>query len=66
MLLGITKDADIEESFLTKSFIHSNTDYQKDYRVRVEPKDPALETVLLLAKNLFELREYKKASHILK
>lgn len=53
MLLGITKDADIEESFLTKSFIHSNTDYQKDYRVRVEPKEPALETVLLLAKNLF-------------
>jgi hypothetical protein len=53
LLLGITKDADIEESFLTKSFIHSNTDYQKDYRVRVEPKEPALETVLLLAKNLF-------------
>lgn len=29
-------------------------------------REPALETALLLAKNMLELREYKKCSHMLK
>lgn len=66
LLLGVTTQADIDESFLTKSFIHSNTDYQKEYHVRVQDRETEIESVLLLAKNLFELREYKKCSHILK
>lgn len=64
--MGMTTENDIKESFLTKSFILSNTDYQKEYQLKQEQRDPELETVLLLAKNLFELREYKKCSHILK
>lgn len=34
--------------------------------MRAEDREPDIESVLLLAKNLFELREYKKCSHILK
>ena len=64
--MGITTDADIQDSFLIKSFIHSNTDSQKAYLLGLPPREPALETVLLLAKNFFELREYKKCSHLLK
>ena len=54
--MGITTQNDIQESFLIKSFIHSNTDPNREYAVNIEPPEPALETVLLLAKNLFELR----------
>lgn len=64
--MGITTQSDIEESFLIKSFIHSNTDLQKECSVRVDNPEPELETTLLLAKNLFELREYKKCSSMLK
>lgn len=64
--MGITTDDDIQQSFLIKSFIHSNTDPGKQYQVRAEASEPQLEDVLLLAKNLFELREYKKCSNMLK
>jgi hypothetical protein len=40
--MGITTDADIQDSFLIKSFIHSNTDPQREYRPIIGVREPAL------------------------
>jgi hypothetical protein len=38
LLLGVTTDTDIQESFLIKSFIHSNTDGHKEYNIYFEER----------------------------
>lgn len=64
----MTTQADIEQSFLIRSFIHNNTDSQREMMMPEVRgyNPPEIESVLLLIKNLFELREYKKCSHLLK
>ena len=62
----MTTPTDIQESFLINSFIHSNTEEGRVHQVEVGERDRQMDTVLMLAKNLFELREYKKCCHMLK
>jgi anaphase-promoting complex subunit 8 len=71
LLMGITTQSEIEASFLIRSFIHNNTNTEQQTTFQCEanpmtesPADVAM--VLLLIKNLFELREHKKCVHILK
>lgn len=56
--MGITTEAEIQESYLVRCFIHNNTDVNKDYWLQKAnfESHPQTENVLLLAKNLFELR----------
>lgn len=66
--MGITTEGEIEESYLVRCFIHNNTDVKKESWVDKGKFDshPHTENVLLLARNLFELREYKKCHQVLK
>ena len=66
LLLGVTKQTDFEENFLLRNFNSNNTDptYQFD-RIYMEKYDKSTD-VLMLARNLFDLREFKKAAHMLK
>ena len=40
--MGITTQSDIQESFLIKSFIHSNTDANREYTVNIDPPEKDL------------------------
>ena len=51
--MGMTTPADIQESFLINSFIHSNTEEGKVYEVETGNRDRSLDTILILSKNLF-------------
>lgn len=66
LLLGITKQSDIDSSFLLKGFIANNSDqnYQFD-KIFIEKYDKTSD-VLLVARGLFDLREYKKCAYLLK
>lgn len=59
--MGITTQSEIDLSFLIRSFIHNNTstEQQNPFKCEANPlpvNPPEVETVLLLIKNLFELR----------
>lgn len=64
----MTTQSEIEASFLIRSFIHNNTSSEQTQpRAPEAQRNPAeVETALLLVKNLFELREFKKCIHLLK
>ena len=65
LLLGVTNESGIENSFLLKNFISNNTDnnYRFD-KIYVEEYNTSSDT-LMVARNLFDLREFKKCSHML-
>lgn len=61
----------MQSSFLIRSFINNNTNHDQKNSFKCEANAQAqnpsqIQTVLLLIKNLFELRQYKKCVHILK
>ena len=64
--MGVTTPSDIEQSFLIQTFMNSNTDHNLRPVLNLNEKDPEIESGLILIKNLFELREYKKCAFILK
>ncbi|KAL4478389.1 hypothetical protein ABPG74_006624 [Tetrahymena malaccensis] len=66
LLLGVTKQSEIQDSVLLNNFILSNIDNNYKFtKVYQEPSDETFEA-LLVARNLFDLREFKKCAHILK
>lgn len=64
--MGITPEEDLETSFLLKSFISNNTD--PHYKFNEEPIaiPDSLADTLMVARTLFDLREYKKCAQLLK
>jgi anaphase-promoting complex subunit 8 len=66
LLLGITPEVELETSFLLKSFISNNTDPIYKFVPDVRETSDALNDVLIVARSLFDLREYKKCAQLLK
>ena len=66
LLLGITKQSEIDSSYLLKNFISNNIDINYQYdKIFIEKYDKTSD-VLLVARGLFDLREYKKCAYLLK
>lgn len=67
MLLAITKDKHLKNAPLLKNFINNNTNYNYHFdKVYIEDLTEDCADALMVARNLFDLKEYKKCSHMLK
>ncbi|KRX02888.1 hypothetical protein PPERSA_04091 [Pseudocohnilembus persalinus] len=67
LLQAITKDNQATQSSILNNFIQANTDHNYKFdKVYVEDVSDDCADALMLARSLFDLKEYKKCAHTLK
>lgn len=71
-MLGLTTEKDIQDSYFLTTFIQQNTDlldnqiHKHKWGLNSANKKAEDLDILQVARNLFDLREFKKASYLLK
>lgn len=67
MLLAITTDEEISDNIFIKKYLNSNTDTSFQFnKVFMEDYTNPVYNKIIVARNLFDLREFKKCSDLLK